>query len=181
MNEWRSPSSFWSLNFSSNMTIFSLTSLSRCEGANRHKKRKGSTLHYSLPVESMLAWQHSQLIFHFEVLQTHGTRLLCEWQTRRSQRGTALGIKLAWVIWSHEHKSAQIFRSPREDSTSWDLLLKSPVEKTKCAFLRNFFFFLLKWVKWLPILIPVLPLCIQTAHSGLDVVVCCWWGEKHFN
>lgn len=31
-------------------------------------------LYQTLPVESMLAWQHSQLIFHFEVLETHGAR-----------------------------------------------------------------------------------------------------------
>lgn len=32
-------------------------------------------LYQTLPVESVLAWQHSQLVFHFEVLQTHSTRL----------------------------------------------------------------------------------------------------------
>lgn len=32
-------------------------------------------LHQTLPVKGMLAWQHSQLIFHFEVLQTHSTCL----------------------------------------------------------------------------------------------------------
>lgn len=40
---------------------------------------------YSLPVESMLAWQHSQLVFHFEVLQTHGARLLCDGQNGERQ------------------------------------------------------------------------------------------------
>lgn len=32
-------------------------------------------LHQTLPVKGMLAWQHPQLIFDFEVFQTHGTRL----------------------------------------------------------------------------------------------------------
>ena len=44
---------------------------------------------YSLPVEGMLAWQHPQLIFHFEVLQADGTCLLWEerrWRRREGQR-----------------------------------------------------------------------------------------------
>lgn len=32
-------------------------------------------LHQTLPVKGMLAWQHPQLVFHFEVLETDGTRL----------------------------------------------------------------------------------------------------------
>lgn len=49
----------------------------------------------------MLAWQHSQLIFHFEVFQTHGARLLCERQTGQRERQVTGGhlINTSYIIW----------------------------------------------------------------------------------
>lgn len=80
-----------------------------------------SAVLYSLPVESVLAWQHSQLVFHFEVLQTHGARLLRGRQTRRSQAGQILSNQLkALTDWL---KSTNL---PHGDSVSWDRLLKPP-------------------------------------------------------
>lgn len=74
----------WSPNFRSDMSVFIFNKW-RVQSGNKSKERLRCALLYSLPVESMLAWQHSQLVFHFEVLETHGTRLLCKWQTGRSE------------------------------------------------------------------------------------------------
>lgn len=57
-----------SLNFRSNVTIFIFNKPRRLQSGNKNKERLHCALLYSLPVESMLAWQHSQLVFHFEVL-----------------------------------------------------------------------------------------------------------------
>lgn len=73
---------------SSSLNVRSNTTTTR--RGNKSKERLRYTLLYSLPVESMLAWQHSQLVFHFEVLQTHGARLLCKWQTGRSETDSQL-------------------------------------------------------------------------------------------
>lgn len=55
-------------------------------------------LHQTLPVEGVLAWQHPQLIFDFEVLQTHGTRLPMEVQLLRVTFQNHLSVAKALTL-----------------------------------------------------------------------------------
>lgn len=67
---------------------------------------------HSPSVESMLAWQHPQLVFHFEVLQTHGTCLLHEGAVRQTQIEVNMGHCLASV-------SAQVHSYPMKIQLFW--------------------------------------------------------------
>ena len=109
---------------------FSTSPGRRAQSGNKSRERPHCALLYSLPVEGMLAWQHSQLVFHFEVLETHGARLLWEGQTGHSETGRHL-MRLLCIIEACLFLWVEITSLPHEDSTFLDLLLKPPAGVTK--------------------------------------------------
>lgn len=125
----------------------------RCKVARRVKQRLCCSVLYLLLVESMLAWTHSQLVFHFEVLQTHGTRLLRERHTGQSEDRDEIimhnFLPFSFILYNFLQTSVywhmEITSLPQEDSTFLDLHYKPPEVTKENMFQRDSLLSRPKW------------------------------------